>query len=239
MKKLAKEDEKKRLELMTEHNRLQATVAAKEDDFNVQKKMVTQRYLKLQEQAEKYQNEKDAIESKMKMLDTKVEINEAQNHKLNVIIERCNSQLEEAQQKLDMKDKQMRQYTKQTTSAMSRLEDANLHVNRLNERIDSLEEGNKNMLHIAIDKMLTTKPVEASVRAQAKWDELGPLSVKKFRKLCPMWAQIDLNEAESEYKTWKEGDIIWRGQAQKGNWMTSTGHGIVRAIEPGQYIVET
>ena len=63
--------------------------------------------------------------------------------------------------------------------------------------------------------------------------------MKKFRKLTPMWAQIDLNDTETEFKTWKEGDIIWRGQAQKGSWMNSTGHGIVRAIEPGQYIVET
>ena len=128
---------------------------------------------------------------------------------------------------------------RKVAGADSQVQEANMYVERLNERIDSLEEGNTSVLHNAIDKMLTSKPVEASIRAQAKWDELGALSIKKFRKLCPVFTQIELNEGDTEFKTWKEGDIVWRGQALKGTWMQSTGHGIVRAIEPGQYIVET
>lgn len=156
---------------------------------------------------------------KIRELDVKVDVNEQQNLKLNSIIERCNSQLDEAHHKLGDERRKKKQLERQVDRNSSSLKEAEFYTNRLNERIDSLEEDNKNTLHISIDKMLTTKPIEASVRAQAKWDDLGALSVKKFRKLCPMWAQIDLNEGETEYKTWKEGDIIWRGQAHKGTWM--------------------
>ena len=40
----------------------------------------------------------------MRQLDTKVEINEAQNEKLNTIIERCNVQIEAANTKLNLSE---------------------------------------------------------------------------------------------------------------------------------------
>ena len=84
-------DEKEKSETMKKINKQKAEMAVKEEEFNAQKQLVTQRYLKLQEQAEKYQSEKEQIERKMNSLYGKVELNEAQTVKLNMIVDRCNT----------------------------------------------------------------------------------------------------------------------------------------------------
>ena len=55
---------------------LQATVMSKEEEFSIQKKMVTERYLKLQEKAEQFEAERDGLMQKMRQLDVKVDVNE-------------------------------------------------------------------------------------------------------------------------------------------------------------------
>ena len=52
-------DEKEKNATMQKLNKQKAEIAVKEEEFNAQKQLVTQRYLKLQEQAEKYQSEKE------------------------------------------------------------------------------------------------------------------------------------------------------------------------------------
>ena len=55
---------------------LQAAVMSKEEEFSIQKKMVTERYLKLQEKAEQFEAERDGLMQKMRQLDVKVDVNE-------------------------------------------------------------------------------------------------------------------------------------------------------------------
>lgn len=49
---------------------------SKEEEFSIQKKMVTERYLKLQEKAEQFEAERDGLMQKMRQLDVKVDVNE-------------------------------------------------------------------------------------------------------------------------------------------------------------------